>query len=108
MVVRPLDTSLARYESRPRSSEIDELARDAGVHPELARRLLDLGFLDPEPANGSARRRDGASRLARALRLRRDLGLNYAGALLACQLLDRIEQLEQRLRHYELHHRHRR
>ena len=36
------------------------------------------------------------------MRLRRDLGLNYAGALLAGELLDRIDLLEQRLRRYEL------
>jgi chaperone modulatory protein CbpM len=39
-----------------------------------------------------------AERIARATRLRRDLGLNYAGALLACDLLDRIEELERNLR----------
>ena len=44
---------------------------------------------------------DAAARLARAARLRRDLGLNYAGALLACDLLDRIAELEARLRRYE-------
>ena len=35
--------------------------------------------------------------LARASRLRRDLGLNYSGAVLACELLARIDELEQRL-----------
>ena len=35
------------------------------------------------------------------MRLRRDLGLNYAGAVLAGELLDRIEQLERRLRALE-------
>ena len=35
------------------------------------------------------------------MRLRRDLGLNYAGALLACDLLARIDDLEARLRLYE-------
>jgi hypothetical protein len=29
-------------------------------------------------------------------RLRRDLGLNYAGAVLACELLARIQELESR------------
>jgi hypothetical protein len=38
-----------------------------------------------------------AARVARAERLRRDLGLNYAGAVLACELLDRISELEARL-----------
>jgi hypothetical protein len=32
------------------------------------------------------------------MRLRRDLGLNYAGAVLATELLARIEELEQRSR----------
>jgi hypothetical protein len=32
------------------------------------------------------------------MRLRRDLGVNYAGAVLASELLARIDDLEQRLR----------
>ncbi|MDQ2896002.1 MAG: chaperone modulator CbpM [Actinomycetota bacterium] len=35
--------------------------------------------------------------LARAARLRRDLGVNDAGAVLACELLTRIEALENQL-----------
>jgi hypothetical protein len=58
-----------------------------------------------EPAGGSARAplfpRDAAAQLARANRLRRDLGLNYAGAVFASELLTRIEQLEERLSRYE-------
>jgi|1186.fasta_scaffold13875_3 hypothetical protein len=82
--------------------ELEVLAREAGLHPDLVRRLLALGLLDPV---GSSRPpvfpRDSAARLARAARLRRDLGLNYAGAVLACQLLARIADLEERLRRYE-------
>jgi hypothetical protein len=77
--------------------ELDLLARDAGVHPELVRRLVALGLLEA----ASPLPRDAAARVARALRLRRDLGLNYAGALLAGQLLDRIDVLEWRLRNLE-------
>jgi MerR HTH family regulatory protein len=74
--------------------EVRVLAREAGVHPELVRRFVALGLLEPYP-------RDAAARIARAARLRRDLGLNYAGAVLACELLARIEELERRLRRYE-------
>jgi hypothetical protein len=35
--------------------------------------------------------------LARAVRLRRDLGLDYAGAVLACELLARIDDLQAQL-----------
>jgi hypothetical protein len=44
---------------------------------------------------------DAAARLARCERLHRDLGVNYAGAILACQLLARIDELEARLHIYE-------
>jgi chaperone modulatory protein CbpM len=74
--------------------EVRVLAREAGVHPDLVRRLVALGLLEPYP-------RDAAARVARAARLRRDLGLNWAGAVLACELLARIDELERRLRRYE-------
>ena len=70
------------------------LAQETGLHPELIARLVRLGFADPEAV-------DAAARLARAVRLRRDLGLNYAGAVLACELLARIDDLQDRLRRYE-------
>jgi hypothetical protein len=65
------------------------LARRSGLHPELVRRLIVLGAVDPLDW-------DAAARLARLMRLRRDLGLNVAGAALACDLLVRIEELEAR------------
>ena len=68
-------------------ADADVLARAAGLHPDLVRRLIRLGAVDPAAY-------DAAARLARITRLRRDLGLNYAGAILACELLARIERLE--------------
>lgn len=78
---------------------IEALAREAGIHPELARRLIRLGLIE---ARGGTRamplfRGQDAPLLARAARLRRDLGLNYAGAVLACELLARIDGLERQL-----------
>jgi DNA-binding transcriptional MerR regulator len=88
--------------------ELEALAREAGVHPELVRRLVALGLLDPPSPKRRLFPRDAAAQIAQATRLRRDLGLNYAGALLACELLARIERLERRLRLYERADRHRR
>jgi DNA-binding transcriptional MerR regulator len=78
---------------------IESLACEAGMHPELVRRLMRLGLVEPHGGTGGAPlfRRQDAQLLARAMRLRRDLGVNYAGAVLACELLARIDQLEQRL-----------
>jgi hypothetical protein len=79
--------------------ELRVLAREAGVGRSAAGRFVALGLL--EPVGGSAGRplfpRNAAARLASAARLRRDLGLNYAGAVLACELIVRIEELERRL-----------
>jgi DNA-binding transcriptional MerR regulator len=78
----------------------DALAREAGVHPEILRRFLQLGLLEPRGGTSAAPlfSSQDAFLVARAMRLRRDLGVNYAGAVLASELLTRIDQLEQRLR----------
>jgi hypothetical protein len=86
-----------------RPVELEALAREAGLHPEVVRRFVRMGLI--EPADPSRRPplfpRDAAARLARAARLRRDLGLGYSGAVLVTELLARIDHLEERLRRYE-------
>jgi hypothetical protein len=74
--------------------EIEVLARQSGLHPDVVRRYIGLGVIEPGG-------RDDAARLARFARLRRDLALNCAGALLAMELLSRIDELEGRLSRYE-------
>ena len=76
------------------------LAQRSGLHPEVVRRLIRLGLLEPRGGTTAAPlyRSQDAALLVRAVRLRRDLGLNYAGAVLASELLARIEELERRLR----------
>jgi hypothetical protein len=80
--------------------DAETLARKAGVHPDVVRRLARLGLLEQQGDVGSAPRfrSQDAQLIARATRLRRDLGLNYAGAVLASELLARIDELERRLR----------
>jgi chaperone modulatory protein CbpM len=83
--------------------ELTVLARMAGVRIVHVRRYLEFGLLEPEQprptAPEPAARFDptSAARVARAERLRRDLNLNYAGAVLVVELLDRIGELESRL-----------
>lgn len=76
--------------------ELAVIARQAGVRVTLVRRYVEFGLLEPASRTSEAPlfAPSAASRLAKAERLRRDLGLNYAGAVLACELLDRIRALE--------------
>jgi chaperone modulatory protein CbpM len=79
---------------------LDSFAARAGMHPELVRRLVALGLLEPF--------RDATGRLwftapqlraaARIQRLRAGLSVNYAALGLVMDLLDRIEVLETQLR----------
>jgi chaperone modulatory protein CbpM len=79
---------------RRENGRVDTLALAAGLHPDLVARFIRLGLVDPAAAGAAAR-------LAQAARLRHDLGVSYSGAVLACQLLARIDELEARLRRYE-------
>lgn len=95
-------TALAVVRIRGGRMNVERLAREAGLHPDLVVRLIRVGALDdPAGQNGSTRVAPAAARLARIARLRRDLGVNVAGAVLACQLLARIDELERRLERYE-------
>jgi chaperone modulatory protein CbpM len=87
--------------SGDRAVELTVIAKQAGVRIVHVRRYLEFGLFEPHAAAADDPPRfdpGSAARVARAERLRNDLGLNYAGAVLACELLDRIGELEARLR----------
>jgi hypothetical protein len=77
---------------------LEVLSRETGLHPDVIRRFVQFGLPAPQGGTATAPLFDArqAPLLARAARLRRDLGVNYAGAVLASELLARIEDLEQR------------
>lgn len=82
--------------ARPIVLDLEAFARLGRVHPDLVRRLVALGLLDPS--------RDASGRLwfpysdlavmARIQRLRAAFALNYAAVGLVTDLLDRIADLE--------------
>lgn len=85
---------------RPTRMSLNEFARSAGLHPDLARRFVVLGLVEAS--------RDATGNLwftpaqlvkvARVRRLRAGLSLNYAAIGLVIDLLDRIDELEAALR----------
>jgi chaperone modulatory protein CbpM len=77
-----------------------ELARVSGVRVELIVEMVEHGILQPHGARPGDWRFPAAhiARVRRALRLRRDLELNWAGVGLAGELLDELEDLRRRHR----------
>jgi chaperone modulatory protein CbpM len=78
--------------------ELTVVARQAGLRVSVVRSYLTLGLFEPAaaPAGEPLFDPSAAARVAKADRLRRDLELNLAGAVLVCELLDRIRELETR------------
>jgi len=77
---------------------LDELCRLCECQRVVMRRLVDIGLLEPitrgqEPLYAT----HSVIRARKALRLKRDLGLNFEALALVMELLDRIEELERRL-----------
>lgn len=79
----------------PRLS-LDAFAAMTGLHPELVRRLIVLGIVEPtRDANGQwCFDRSQVRAVARMQRLRSSFALNYSALGLVMDLLDRIDALE--------------
>ena len=80
---------------------LEEVADVCGLHPFMVKHFVSLGLVEPLDCESKRFAPEATGRLQRALRLRRDLGLNYNGTALVLELLDRIEALERRLNSYE-------
>ncbi|MDF5757972.1 chaperone modulator CbpM [Spongiactinospora sp. TRM90649] len=90
---------------RPVRLDLESFARATGLHPEVVRRLVALGVLEPDtdargdlcfaPAQVAA--------AARVQRLHAGLPLSYAAIGLVMDLLDRVERLEAELRDVSRH-----
>lgn len=80
---------------------VQDIATRVGVDVTLVERLVQLGVITVHPNSGQAFSCEVTIRVSKFVRLQRDLGLNHEGAALVIDLLDRIDHLESRLRHYE-------
>jgi len=83
---------------------LTEVAHRTGLHPDLIERFISLGLIeftgntdDGEPIFDS----EVIPVLKRILRLRNELGVNYAGIGVILELMSRLEALEARIRELE-------
>lgn len=83
---------------------LGELCRVCRVPAEVVIEMVEHGLVDPLGRDPARWRFSGVSvqRIRCAQRLRRDLGVNLAGAALAVDLLDELERLRSRLRRLDL------
>ena len=76
-----------------------DLTRTCRVHAEWVMELVDEGVIEPRaPAPQWRFAATTIVRVEKARRLQNDLGVNLPGVALALQLLDRIDELEARVR----------
>ena len=74
-----------------------ELSLACGIQTELIVEMVDEGVIEPAEAGTEWQFHGGSLvRAQRALRLVRDLDLNWPGAALALDLLDELERLQKR------------
>ncbi|HIK44875.1 MAG TPA: hypothetical protein IGR64_08290 [Leptolyngbyaceae cyanobacterium M65_K2018_010] len=78
----------------------EQTAELMAISVTLVQRFVALNLLEPQQAK--LRDRD-LNRIAKMLRLRRDLGLNWVGASMVLDMCEEIAQLKARLRAYGAH-----
>jgi chaperone modulatory protein CbpM len=77
---------------------IHELSRLCECNLTVARRLFTIGLIEPLTAGETPLfDRSAVVRARKALRLKRDLRLNFDAMALVMDLLDRIDELERRI-----------
>ena len=62
-----------------------------GIHPEMLRQLAEFGVIEVRQGRIPVRQ---AQCLHKLMRMRQTLGVNFTGAVIIMDLLERIEQLE--------------
>ena len=79
----------------------EQICRHLGIGEDVLELCIQWQIIEspqPNPEGQLVFSSDTVDRLCRGLRLHRDLGLNWPGVSVAMDLLDRIDDLEHRLR----------
>ena len=76
-----------------------QLVMVAGIRPSMLDRLMRLGVVEPVGPNSDRFTAATALRLRRMLRLHDDLNVNFIGAAIIADLLERLERLERDASH---------
>jgi chaperone modulatory protein CbpM len=87
------------------SLSLVEICQNCQVPAETIIRLMEHGVISPSQGTKSSQWRFHQSALVRAdkaLRLKRDLGINLAGTALVLELLDEIETMKQQLSMFKM------
>ena len=94
MTARRYEIVLVRRE--PQQLTLDTIAAQAGFHPALVERFVELGLLEPVERQGTIMLFDVSAvpRLQTIGRLRQSLGINLAGVAVIVDLLDRFCALQ--------------
>jgi chaperone modulatory protein CbpM len=97
---KDLSTPLAEIIDEQTIFTVAELCRACTVEAEVIEALVEQGILEPAGRRGRHWCFPASSlrRTRITLHLQRDLGVNLAGAALALDLLERIDELDARLR----------
>jgi len=100
MVDKDLSVPVVELIDEQTTFTLAELCRCCAVEAELIEALVEHGILEPVGRQGRHWCFPASSlrRTRITLHLQRDLGVNLAGAALALDLLERIDELDARLR----------
>jgi MerR family transcriptional regulator/heat shock protein HspR len=82
---------------------IGHLANAAGMHPELIRRFVEFGLIEPSTSDGPHPLFSPSvvERLQCILRLHRDLGVNLPGIAVILEMRERVLTLRKELHHLQ-------
>jgi hypothetical protein len=95
MPARTVRTASIVVAPRPREARLsgEELAAAAGLTPSQLARLVRIGLVESTTPGSNEFSASTALRLKRMLRLHRDLGVNFVGAAILVDLVERFDRM---------------